>query len=116
MSSSMRFVRYDRPGLGVSEPNGESPTPHHIAEVLHEALKHRSNVVCWKVLALLTTCVVEQTTRGVDIEMALPRLTKLELKIMETLWTQGASSVREIQEAFPGKSRPAYTTVQTIVY
>jgi BlaI family penicillinase repressor len=48
--------------------------------------------------------------------MALPRLTKLGLQIMETLWTQGASSVREIQEAFPEKSRPAYTTVQTIVY
>ena len=46
----------------------------------------------------------------------LPRLTKLELQIMETLWTRGASSVREIQEAFPEKDRPAYTTVQTMVY
>jgi BlaI family transcriptional regulator, penicillinase repressor len=46
----------------------------------------------------------------------LPRLTKLELQIMETLWTRGASSVREIQEAFPEKARPAYTTVQTMVY
>jgi predicted transcriptional regulator len=46
----------------------------------------------------------------------LPRLTKLELKIMEALWTRGASSVREIQEAFPEKDRPAYTTVQTVVY
>src|SRR5262245_38797104 len=35
---------------------------------------------------------------------------------METLWTKGASSVREIQEGFPLKRRPAYTTVQTIVY
>ena len=48
--------------------------------------------------------------------MALPRLTKLELQIMEALWTRGASSVREIQEAFPEKDRPAYTTVQTMVY
>ena len=48
--------------------------------------------------------------------MALPRLTKLELEIMEALWTRGASSVREIQEAFPEKDRPAYTTVQTMVY
>lgn len=47
---------------------------------------------------------------------ALPRLTKLELQIMETLWTHGASSVREIQEAFPERDRPAYTTVQTMVY
>jgi predicted transcriptional regulator len=35
---------------------------------------------------------------------------------MDTLWTKGASSVREIQEAFPAKRRPAYTTVQTMVY
>ena len=48
--------------------------------------------------------------------MASPRLTKLELQIMEALWNQGASSVREIQEAFPEKDRPAYTTVQTMVY
>ena len=48
--------------------------------------------------------------------MALPKLTKLELQIMEALWRRGASSVREIQEAFPEKGRPAYTTVQTMVY
>ena len=48
--------------------------------------------------------------------MALPRLTKLELQIMEALWNRGASSVREIQEAFPERDRPAYTTVQTMVY
>lgn len=45
-----------------------------------------------------------------------PRLTKLELRIMDALWTRGASSVREIQEALPEKDRPAYTTVQTMVY
>jgi predicted transcriptional regulator len=48
--------------------------------------------------------------------VAQPRLTKLELQIMDALWTQGASSVREIQEQFPEKDRPAYTTVQTMVY
>jgi predicted transcriptional regulator len=48
--------------------------------------------------------------------MALPKLTKLELQIMETFWSRGACSVREIQEAFPEASRPAYTTVQTTVY
>jgi BlaI family penicillinase repressor len=48
--------------------------------------------------------------------VALPRLTRLELKIMDALWTRGPSAVREIQEAFPEKGRPAYTTVQTIVY
>ena len=48
--------------------------------------------------------------------MGLPRLSKLELQIMDAFWTRGASSVREIQEAFPEKDRPAYTTVQTMVY
>jgi BlaI family transcriptional regulator, penicillinase repressor len=45
-----------------------------------------------------------------------PKLTKLELQIMEVLWTQGQASIREIQEAFPEKHRPAYTTIQTTVY
>jgi predicted transcriptional regulator len=48
--------------------------------------------------------------------MTLPKLTKLELQIMDSLWTHGASSIREIQEAFPERIRPAYTTVQTTVY
>jgi BlaI family penicillinase repressor len=48
--------------------------------------------------------------------MTLPKLTKLELQIMETLWSLGASSIREIQEAFSERDRPAYTTVQTTVY
>ena len=48
--------------------------------------------------------------------MALPKLTKLELKIMAALWKQGTLSIREIQEAFPEKDRPAYTTIQTTVY
>jgi BlaI family transcriptional regulator, penicillinase repressor len=48
--------------------------------------------------------------------MAGPRLAKLELQIMEALWTRGQASIREIQEAFPEIDRPAYTTVQTTVY
>jgi BlaI family penicillinase repressor len=48
--------------------------------------------------------------------MTLPKLGKLELQIMEALWTRGPCSVREIQESFPAKKRPAYTTVQTTVY
>jgi BlaI family transcriptional regulator, penicillinase repressor len=48
--------------------------------------------------------------------MAKPKLTKLELQIMETLWTRDAASIREIQETFPEKDRPAYTTIQTTVY
>jgi predicted transcriptional regulator len=45
-----------------------------------------------------------------------PKLTKLELQIMEALWIQGKASIREIQETFPEKGRPAYTTIQTTVY
>jgi BlaI family transcriptional regulator, penicillinase repressor len=48
--------------------------------------------------------------------MAEIKLSKLELQIMDTLWTQARASIREIQEAFPEKNRPAYTTVQTMVY
>jgi BlaI family transcriptional regulator, penicillinase repressor len=48
--------------------------------------------------------------------MALPKLTKLELEIMDALWDRGALSIREIQEAFPESRRPAYTTIQTTVY
>jgi len=52
----------------------------------------------------------------VDDEMAEPKLTKLELQIMDALWSQGKASIREIQETFPAKRRPAYTTIQTTVY
>jgi BlaI family transcriptional regulator, penicillinase repressor len=48
--------------------------------------------------------------------MSEPKLSKLELHIMETLWDNGSASIREIQEAFPERSRPAYTTIQTMVY
>ena len=41
------------------------------------------------------------------------KLTKLELQIMEALWHRSPLSIREIQEAFPKKQTPAYTTVQT---
>src|SRR5262245_41733132 len=46
----------------------------------------------------------------------LPKLTKLELQIMEALWNEGPCSIREIHATFPEKGRPAYTTVQTTVY
>jgi BlaI family transcriptional regulator, penicillinase repressor len=48
--------------------------------------------------------------------MSDPKLSRLELHIMETLWSNGSASIREIQEAFPERKRPAYTTVQTTVY
>jgi len=48
----------------------------------------------------------------------MPRtsLTKPELQILEVLWTRGACSIREIHEALPAKGRPAFTTIQTVVY
>ena len=48
--------------------------------------------------------------------MPEPKLSKLEFAIMDTLWSRGESSIRELQEAFPAKKRPAYTTIQTTVY
>lgn len=48
--------------------------------------------------------------------MASPKISKLEMKVMEVLWAAGPSSVREIHDAFPKKGKPAYTTLQTIVY
>jgi BlaI family transcriptional regulator, penicillinase repressor len=48
--------------------------------------------------------------------MPLPKLTRLELQIMETLWSKGPCCIRELLEAFPKDERLAYTTVQTVVY
>jgi predicted transcriptional regulator len=45
----------------------------------------------------------------------LPKLSRLDLQILDVLWARGDASVREIQEGFP-EPRPAYTTVQTTVY
>lgn len=47
--------------------------------------------------------------------MALPRLSNLEMRVMEALWAKGHLSVREIQESFPARKRPAYSTVLTMV-
>lgn len=48
--------------------------------------------------------------------MKLPKPSRSELRVLEILWNQGAASIRDIQEKFPEKTRPAYTTVQTLVY
>ena len=48
--------------------------------------------------------------------MSQPKLSRLELRIMDVLWTRGQASIREIQEDFPSIKRPAYTTIQTTVY
>ena len=48
--------------------------------------------------------------------MPAPKLSKLEYQIMEALWEKSEASLREIQESFPAKKRPGYTTIQTMVY
>jgi len=48
--------------------------------------------------------------------MPTPKFTKLELQIMQALWDRGTLSIREIQESFPERDKPSYTTVQATVY
>lgn len=48
--------------------------------------------------------------------MPSPKLSRMEYRIMEALWDKGEPSLREIQESFPAEGRPAYTTIQTMVY
>ena len=48
--------------------------------------------------------------------MPEPRISRFELQLLEKLWDLGPCSVREIQESLPEKDRPAYTTVQTMIY
>lgn len=45
-----------------------------------------------------------------------PKLSKLELQIMELLWSRGECCIRDIVDAFPARKKPAYTTIQTTVY
>jgi predicted transcriptional regulator len=51
-----------------------------------------------------------------ELQKSQPKLSALELRIMNELWTRGALSIREVHEAVVKKDRPAYTTVQTMVY
>src|SRR5579863_164029 len=48
--------------------------------------------------------------------MPQPKVSRFELELLEQLWKLGTASVREVQEGLPEKSRPAYTTVQTMIY
>lgn len=47
--------------------------------------------------------------------MTTPKLSRLEMQIMEAIWRLGATSIRDIHSSFPEHKRPAYTTVQTMV-
>jgi predicted transcriptional regulator len=48
--------------------------------------------------------------------MPEPRISRFEFQLLEKLWDLGPCSVREVQESLPEKDRPAYTTVQTMLY
>ena len=48
--------------------------------------------------------------------MREPKLSRLEFRTMEVLWERGACAIRDILAAFPAKKKPAYTTIQTVVY
>jgi predicted transcriptional regulator len=48
--------------------------------------------------------------------VAQPKVTRFELDLLEQLWKLGPASVREVQESLPEEDRPAYTTVQTMIY
>lgn len=48
--------------------------------------------------------------------MPQAKLSRLEFKIMEALWTKQECSIRDILESFPARNQPAYTTIQTTVY
>lgn len=48
--------------------------------------------------------------------MREPKLSRLEFRAMEVLWERGPCAIRDILAAFPAKKKPAYTTIQTVVY
>lgn len=48
--------------------------------------------------------------------MAKPKVTRAEFQLLQKLWELGPVSVREVQLSLPEKDRPAYTTVQTLIY
>ena len=48
--------------------------------------------------------------------MPEPRISRFELQLLKKLWDLGPCSVREVQESLPEEDRPAYTTVQTMIY
>jgi BlaI family penicillinase repressor len=53
---------------------------------------------------------------GLLADMMSRKMSKLELQIMEVIWTKGSASIREVQESFPEPGRPAYSTIQTMIY
>jgi predicted transcriptional regulator len=69
-----------------------------------------------KALTTPIAIVVSHTDVVGEQQVGERKLTKLELQIMEALWNSGKASIREIQETFSEKDRPAYTTIQTTVY
>ena len=48
--------------------------------------------------------------------MRQPKLSKMEFRIMEVLWERGPCAIRDVVAALPAKNKPAYTTIQTVIY
>jgi BlaI family transcriptional regulator, penicillinase repressor len=68
-----------------------------------------------KILPCVTPNHVVASTTDL-VGMPKPKVTRFELELLEQIWKLGAASVREVQESLPEKNRPAYTTVQTMMY
>jgi len=91
---------------GFGRSNRCFPTRYFKAKI------HLSKKALTKPIAI----VVSHTDVVGEQQVGERNLTKLELQIMEALWNSGKASIREIQETFSEKDRPAYTTIQTTVY
>ena len=48
--------------------------------------------------------------------MRQPKLSKMEFRIMEVLWERGPCAIRDVVSALQAKKKPAYTTIQTVIY
>ena len=60
---------------------------------------------------------VEGGSRTKECRMISPKISRQEWPVMEELWRRERLSIREIQTALSGPDRrPAYSTVQTMVY
>jgi predicted transcriptional regulator len=94
-------------------PGAERSQP----KVFSLSLNRAKNPVFRKSVDQQHTDVVNKTIPvWEEARLATPKLSKLEFQIMEALWAKNEISLREIQESFPAKKRPAYTTIQTTVY
>src|SRR5690606_29551209 len=116
-----RASRHEREGLDHSRSGREPPAPHSGSRppsmgVPGEASGAHTVTISGRTRRLHPRHTYSRFSDMRSKKKPAPRLSRLELEVLDALWTLGPSSVREVQEHFPKKGRPAYTTVQTIVY